>query len=38
MREALIFLHSEHSNDVERLRIAEALVGFQRAGGMGGDR
>jgi alkylation response protein AidB-like acyl-CoA dehydrogenase len=37
VRDALIFLHSEHSNDVARLRIAEALVGFQRAGGMGGE-
>jgi len=37
VRDALIFLHSEHSNDVARLRIAESLVGFERAGGMGGD-
>jgi len=37
VRDALIFLHSEHSNDVARLRIAELLVGFERAGGMGGD-
>lgn len=37
VRDALIFLHSEHSNDVARLRIAETLVGFKRVGAMGGD-
>jgi alkylation response protein AidB-like acyl-CoA dehydrogenase len=33
VRDALIFLHSEHSNDVARLKIAEDLVGFQRVKG-----
>jgi alkylation response protein AidB-like acyl-CoA dehydrogenase len=33
VRDALIFLHSEHSNDVARLKIAESLVGYQRAKG-----
>jgi hypothetical protein len=36
VRDALIFLHSEHSNDVARLKIAEDLVGFQRAKGASG--
>ncbi|MFQ5878556.1 MAG: acyl-CoA dehydrogenase family protein [Dehalococcoidia bacterium] len=31
VRDALIFLHSEATNDVARLRIAEALAGYQRA-------
>ena len=31
VRDALIFLHSEASNDVARLRIAEAVAGYQRA-------
>lgn len=30
VRDALIFLHSESSNDVARLRIAEALAGYRR--------
>lgn len=33
VRDALIFLHSEHTNDVARMKIAENLVGFQRAKG-----
>ena len=35
VRDALIFLHSENSNDVARLRIAEELAGFRRPGLMG---
>jgi len=31
VRDALIFLHSEYTNDVARLRIAEAVAGYQRA-------
>lgn len=31
VRDALIFLHSENSNDVARLRIAEALVGYRHS-------
>lgn len=30
VRDALIFLHSETTNDVARLRLAEALAGFER--------
>ena len=30
VRDALIFLHSEHANDVSRLKIAEHLAGFRR--------
>ena len=30
VRDALIFLHSEHANDVARLKIAEHLAGWQR--------
>jgi len=30
VRDALIFLHSEHSNDVARLKIAEHLAGYRR--------
>ncbi|MGD0023375.1 MAG: acyl-CoA dehydrogenase family protein [Xanthobacteraceae bacterium] len=30
VRDALIFLHSEHTNDVARLKIAEHLAGWQR--------
>jgi alkylation response protein AidB-like acyl-CoA dehydrogenase len=30
VRDALIFLHSEHANDVARLKIAEHLAGFRR--------
>ncbi len=30
VRDALIFLHSESSNDVARLRIAEAIAGYRR--------
>jgi hypothetical protein len=37
VRDALIFLHSEHSNAAVRLRIVEDLVGFKRAGGAGGE-
>ena len=33
VRDALIFLHSEHSNDVARLKIAEDLVGYKREKG-----
>lgn len=33
VRDALIFLHSEHSNDVARLKIAEDLVGYAREKG-----
>jgi len=29
VRDALIFLHSESSNEVARLKIAEALAGFR---------
>ncbi|MBI2223424.1 MAG: hypothetical protein HYU44_00380 [Betaproteobacteria bacterium] len=32
VRDALIFLHSENSNDVARLRIAEDLAGYRRPG------
>jgi len=32
VRDALIFLHSEHANDVARLKIAEHLAGWQRLG------
>lgn len=32
VRDALIFLHSENSNDVARLRIAEDLAGYVRPG------
>ena len=32
VRDALIFLHSEFTNDVARLRIAEAVAGFRRLG------
>ena len=32
VRDALIFLHSEHTNDVARLRIAEAVAGYRRPG------
>ena len=35
VRDALIFLHSENSNDVARLRIAEDLAGYRRPGAMG---
>ncbi len=35
VRDALIFLHSENSNDVARLRIAEDLAGYRRPGLMG---
>ena len=35
VRDALIFLHSENSNDVARLRIAEDLAGYRRPGPMG---
>jgi alkylation response protein AidB-like acyl-CoA dehydrogenase len=31
VRDALIFLHSEHSNDVARLKIAEHIAGWQRS-------
>ncbi len=31
VRDALIFLHSEHTNDVARLKIAEHLAGYRRA-------
>ena len=30
VRDALIFLHSEHANDVARLKIAEYLAGYRR--------
>ena len=30
VRDALIFLHSEYTNDVSRLRLAEHLAGFRR--------
>lgn len=30
VRDALIFLHSEHANDVARLKIAEHLAGYRR--------
>lgn len=30
VRDALIFLHSEHTNDVSRLRIAEILAAYRR--------
>jgi alkylation response protein AidB-like acyl-CoA dehydrogenase len=30
VRDALVFLHSEHTNDVARLRLAETLAGYQR--------
>lgn len=33
VRDALIFLHSEHSNDVARLKIAEHLAGYRRSQG-----
>ena len=36
VRDALIFLHSENTNDVARLRIAEDLAGYRRPGLMGG--
>ena len=29
VRDALIFLHSEHANDVARLKIAEHLAGYR---------
>ena len=32
VRDALIFLHSENSNDVARMRIAEDLAGYTRPG------
>ncbi|MDO8482690.1 MAG: acyl-CoA dehydrogenase family protein [bacterium] len=32
VRDAMVFLHSEHTNDVARLRIAEDLAGYSRAG------
>ena len=35
VRDALIFLHSENSNDVARLRIAEDLAGYSRPGPAG---
>ena len=35
VRDALIFLHSENTNDVARLRIAEDLAGYRRPGLMG---
>jgi alkylation response protein AidB-like acyl-CoA dehydrogenase len=37
VRDALIFLHSESSNDVARLRIAEALAGYREARSTGGE-
>ena len=30
VRDALVFLHSENTNDVARLRIAELLAGYRR--------
>ncbi|MGZ8230595.1 MAG: acyl-CoA dehydrogenase family protein [Burkholderiales bacterium] len=33
VRDALIFLHSETTNDVARLRLAEALAGYERPKG-----
>ena len=35
VRDALIFLHSESSNDVARLRIAEAIAGYRRTNSSG---
>jgi len=37
VRDALIFLHSESTNSVARLKIAEALAGYRRAGSMSGE-
>jgi len=37
VRDALIFLHSESTNSVARLRIAEALAGYRREGSMAGE-
>ncbi|OGA56170.1 MAG: hypothetical protein A3F74_11220 [Betaproteobacteria bacterium RIFCSPLOWO2_12_FULL_62_58] len=37
VRDALIFLHSESTNSVARLKIAEALAGYRRAGSMAGE-
>lgn len=37
VRDALIFLHSESSNDVARLRIAEALAGYRKASSIGAE-
>lgn len=37
VRDALIFLHSESTNSVARLKIAEALAGYGRAGSMPGE-
>ena len=36
-RDALLLLHSENSNDVARLRIAEDLAGYRRQGPMGSN-
>lgn len=37
VRDALLLLHSENSNDVARLRIAEDLAGYRRSGLMGSN-
>lgn len=37
VRDALIFLHSESTNSVARLRIAEALAGYRRSASLAGE-
>jgi alkylation response protein AidB-like acyl-CoA dehydrogenase len=37
VRDAMLLLHSENSNDVARLRIAEDLAGYRRSGPMGSN-
>jgi len=37
VRDALLLLHSENTNDVARLRIAEDLAGYHRSGLMGSN-
>jgi alkylation response protein AidB-like acyl-CoA dehydrogenase len=37
VRDALLLLHSENTNDVARLRIAEDLAGYRRSGPMGSN-
>jgi len=37
VRDALIFLHSESTNSVARLKIAEMLTGYRRTGSMAGE-